>query len=82
VDDLLVTCSNPSDIAAFKRIMHLEFEMTRMEKLSFFIGLQFEETVTGILLHQVYEGALVEVQYVGIQLCNHSHGSQLKVGTR
>jgi hypothetical protein len=46
VDDLLVTCSNPSDIAAFKRIMHLEFEMTSMEKLNYFIGLQFEETVT------------------------------------
>jgi hypothetical protein len=69
VDGLLVTCSNPSDIIAFKRIMHSEFEMINMGKLSY---LQFE----------VYEGALVEVQCVGMQLCNHSYGSQLKVGTR
>jgi hypothetical protein len=52
VDDLLVTGSDSSDIAAFKRMMHSEFEMTDMGKLNYFLGLQFEETTAGTLLHQ------------------------------
>ncbi|MCH93923.1 copia-type polyprotein, partial [Trifolium medium] len=52
VDDLLITGSNASDIAAFKKLMHSEFEMTDLGKLSYFLGLQFEDTTKGILLHQ------------------------------
>ncbi|GAU42845.1 hypothetical protein TSUD_387380 [Trifolium subterraneum] len=44
--------SNDSDIAKFKRTMHSEFDMTDMGKLSYFLGLQFDETAQGILLHQ------------------------------
>ncbi|GAU36409.1 hypothetical protein TSUD_38770 [Trifolium subterraneum] len=52
VDDLLITGSNNSDIAKFKRTMDSEFDMTDMGKLSYFLGLQFDETAQGILLHQ------------------------------
>ncbi|GAU35215.1 hypothetical protein TSUD_204910 [Trifolium subterraneum] len=52
VDDLLITGSNDSDIAKFKGTMHSEFDMTDMGKLSYFLGLQFDETAQGILLHQ------------------------------
>ncbi|GAU37611.1 hypothetical protein TSUD_365320 [Trifolium subterraneum] len=51
-DVLYVPGSNDSDIAKFKRTMHSEFDMTDMGKLSYFLGLQFDETAQGILLHQ------------------------------
>ncbi|CAJ2635289.1 unnamed protein product [Trifolium pratense] len=52
VDDLLVTSNDTSDIATFKELMHSEFEMTDMGKLNYFLGLQFEATSKGILMHQ------------------------------
>jgi hypothetical protein len=52
VDDLLVTGSDSSDIATFKRMMHSEFEMTDMGKYNYFLSLQFEEATAGTLLHQ------------------------------
>lgn len=52
VDDLLVTGSNPVSIDEFKKIMEVEFEMTDLEKLSYFLGMEFIYTIAGLMLHQ------------------------------
>ncbi|WVY99308.1 hypothetical protein V8G54_025378 [Vigna mungo] len=52
VDDLLVTSSNVEEIEKFKLFMKTEFEMTDLEKLNYFLGMEFSETFAGVLMHQ------------------------------
>lgn len=41
VDDLIVNRSNPVIIDEFKRIMEVEFEMTDLGTLSYFLDMEF-----------------------------------------
>lgn len=52
VDDLLVTGSNPKEIEEFKLLMKTDFEMTDLGRLSYFLGMEFFNTPTGLLMHQ------------------------------
>ncbi|XP_014515658.1 uncharacterized protein LOC106773487 [Vigna radiata var. radiata] len=61
VDDLLVTGSNPESINEFKRVMEVEFEMTDLGRLSYFLGMEFSYTAVGSVLHKrKYAGDLLK----------------------
>lgn len=50
VDDLLVTRSSQKDTEEFKELMKTEFEMTYLGKLSYFLGMEFTYTATGLIM--------------------------------
>ena len=50
VDDLLITGSSTSALAAVKRILHDRFFMTNMGPLHFFLGLEISHDALGIEL--------------------------------
>jgi hypothetical protein len=52
VDDLLITGSSTSAIAAVKRILHDGFLMMDMGLLHFFLGLKISQDASGIKLSQ------------------------------
>eukprot|EP00253_Pinus_taeda_P013807 PITA_13807 len=52
VDDLLITGSSASAIAAVKRALHDRFLMTNIGPLHFFLGLEISQDATGIKLSQ------------------------------
>jgi len=52
VDDLLITGNNKDAIKNLKFIMHYEFEMTGLGKLSYFLGTKFITIKLGIVMHQ------------------------------
>jgi len=52
VDDLIVTGDMQSEIKQFKAKMKISFEMTDLEALSYFLGLEFVHTPHGILMHK------------------------------
>lgn len=52
VDDLLNTSSSFNEIEEFKKMMKIEFEMTNLGKLAYFLGMKFTSTLEGIVLHQ------------------------------
>ncbi|XP_027340865.1 uncharacterized protein LOC113854179 [Abrus precatorius] len=52
MDDLLVTGSSEELINEFKSQMLSEFEMSDLERLSYFLGIEFVQTKSGIVMHQ------------------------------
>lgn len=52
VDDLLVTGSNNANIVEFKSEMQDVFEMSKMCKMSYFLGMEVEQTGSGIAISQ------------------------------
>lgn len=52
VDDLIVTRNVQTEIKQFKVKIKLEFEMSNLRTLNYFVGLEFLHTPKGILLHQ------------------------------
>ena len=52
VDDLLVTGNSLQNLSKFKELMTKEFEMSYMGKLSYFLGIEFQITKQGMVLHQ------------------------------
>jgi len=52
VDDLIITGSVEEEIEEFKGKMKIEFEMTDLGTLSYFLGLEFVHTHKGVFLHQ------------------------------
>ncbi|KAG2375880.1 Retrovirus-related Pol polyprotein from transposon TNT 1-94 Protease [Vigna angularis] len=52
VDDLLVTRPNLDNIDEFKKIIEAEFEITDLGRLSYFLGMEFTYTTTGLVIHQ------------------------------
>jgi len=52
VDDLLITNSSASTIAAVKRTLHDRFSMTDIGPLHFFLGFEISQDATGIKLSQ------------------------------
>jgi hypothetical protein len=52
VDDLLITGSNTDSIEKFKGRLKVEFEMSDLGKLNYFLGLEFHYASDGVVLHQ------------------------------
>ena len=52
VDDLLITGSSTSEIEKVKEKLKLEFEMTDLGELSFFLGMKFVKLKAGIVIYQ------------------------------
>ncbi|XP_050915650.1 uncharacterized mitochondrial protein AtMg00810-like [Lathyrus oleraceus] len=52
VDDLLVTGNNLENLLKFKELMKKEFKMSDLGKLSYFLGLEFQMSKQGMMLHQ------------------------------
>jgi len=51
-DDLLITGSNPLAIEKFKERLKLEFEMTDLGLLSYFLGMEFKKVKELMIMHQ------------------------------
>ena len=52
VDDLLVTGNSLENLSKFKELMMKEFEMSDLGKLSYFLGMEFQMSKQGMVLHQ------------------------------
>ena len=52
VDDLFITGSCPTIILWIKKFLHETFDMTDLEKVKKYLGVNFEYLLHGILLHQ------------------------------
>jgi len=52
VDEPLVIGSNVVEIEEFKRRIMLEFEMSDLGLLSYFLGIEFISTSDGVFMHQ------------------------------
>ena len=71
VDDLLVTGSKIANILEFKKQISKEFDMSDMGKLSYYLGLEVEQTRDFVELRQtVYAKKLLEK--IGMLECNPS----------
>ena len=51
-DDLLITCSTIASISAIKTTLHNAFEMSDLELLKQFLGLEIEQNSDGIMVTQ------------------------------
>ena len=52
VDDLLITSSSEECIESCKAELMKEFEMNDLGKLSYFLGIEFTQTKSGVIMHQ------------------------------
>ena len=52
VDDIIFGGSSHSLVAKFAESMSKEFEMSMMDELTFFLGLQIKQTQEGTFVHQ------------------------------
>jgi len=52
VDDIIVTDNNTQLIDKFKEEMKMEFEMTDMEMLNYFLGMEIIQDEQGVFLSQ------------------------------
>jgi hypothetical protein len=76
VDDLLVTGSSSTEIEDFKSQMKMEFEMTDLGKLTYFLGMELLETSGGVVLHQAkYANEIL--RKFEMMVCNSSVTHQL-----
>lgn len=51
VDDLLVTENSLENLSKFRELMKKEFKMSDLGKLSYFIGMEFQTSKQGMILH-------------------------------
>jgi hypothetical protein len=80
VDDLLVIGTTLEDIMEFKKSMKEEFELTDLGSLSHFLGLEFKQVDSGILMHQK-KYALSVLKRFNMPDCN-SVLTPVEVGTK
>jgi len=52
VDDLLITGDSEKSIESCKAELMKEFEMNDLGKLSYFLGIEFTQTKSGVIMHQ------------------------------
>jgi hypothetical protein len=52
VDDIIFGCTNDSFVQWFSNSMQTEFEMSMIGELSYFLGLQVNQSSTGIFISQ------------------------------
>ena len=72
VDDLFVTGTSVSVIEEFKREMSSKFEMSDLEKLSYYLGIEVQQHEGGITLNQ-RRYALRIFEEAGMKSCNSCH---------
>jgi len=61
VDDIIFGATNDSLCEDFAKLMQVEFKMSMMEELKFFLGLQIKQIDEGIYIHQTkYEKELLK----------------------
>jgi hypothetical protein len=53
VDDIIFGASSHSLVTRFAKDMSMEFEMSMMGELQFFLGLQIKQSKEGTFVHQV-----------------------------
>jgi hypothetical protein len=53
VDDIIFGVSSHSLVSSFQEMMENEFQMSMMEELTFFLGIQVKQTKHGTFVHQV-----------------------------
>ncbi|XP_039144009.1 LOW QUALITY PROTEIN: alcohol dehydrogenase 1-like [Dioscorea cayenensis subsp. rotundata] len=69
VDDLIVTGSNTEEVKRFKEQMMMEFEMSDLGPLSYYLGIEVEQQKDRILLKQLAYAKKVLSQF-GMADCN------------
>nr|GEU63985.1 hypothetical protein [Tanacetum cinerariifolium] len=52
VDDIIFGSTNPKYSKHFEKLMHSRFEMSLMEEMKFFLGLQIHQSSSGIFINQ------------------------------
>jgi len=52
VDDIIFGATNNDLCNEFSKIMRSEFEMSMMDELNFFLGLQIKQTSNGTMIYQ------------------------------
>ena len=52
MDDIIFAATNEMLYEDFARLMQIEFEMSMIGELNFFLGLQIKQTPQGIYIHQ------------------------------
>nr|GFC44405.1 hypothetical protein [Tanacetum cinerariifolium] len=52
VDDIIFGSTNPKYTKRFEKLMHSRFEMSLMEEMKFFLGLQIHQSPCGIFINQ------------------------------
>nr|GEX73986.1 retrovirus-related Pol polyprotein from transposon TNT 1-94 [Tanacetum cinerariifolium] len=52
VDDIIFRSTNPKYTQRFKKLMHSRFEMSLIEEMKFFLGLQIHQSPRGIFINQ------------------------------
>lgn len=69
VDDLIVTGSNEDKISEFKKRMRSIFEMSDLGKLTYYLGIEVNQTKDGIIMKQeAYASKILEI--AGMSTCN------------
>jgi hypothetical protein len=69
VDDLLITGTTPEEIGRFKRELQLQFKMADLGLLSFYLGLEIQQSSGGIGLCQAHY-AMKILEEAGMGDCN------------
>jgi len=69
VDDLIVTGSDPSEIATFKKQMTSEFEMSDLGLLSYYLGIEVKQEVDCVTIRQTGYAKKVLTRF-GMADCN------------
>jgi len=74
VDDLLITSNNEKLIKDCEEELMKEFEMNDLGKLIYFLGIEFTQTPSGVVMHQTKyaRDLLKKIQYAAEQHCHHS----------
>nr|KYP32201.1 hypothetical protein KK1_047165 [Cajanus cajan] len=54
VDDIIFSATNESLCEDFSKLMQIEFQISMMGELKFFLGLQIKQPYEGIYIHQFY----------------------------
>ncbi|GKB49094.1 retrovirus-related pol polyprotein from transposon TNT 1-94 [Tanacetum coccineum] len=52
VDDIIFSSTNPKLSKKFEKLMHNKFEMSMMQELKFFLGIQIHQSPRGIFINQ------------------------------
>ncbi|KAJ0555461.1 putative RNA-directed DNA polymerase [Helianthus annuus] len=73
VDDIIFGSTNDALCRNFERIMQDKFEMSAMGEMTFFLGLQVQQTESGIFIHQT--------KYVGDILSRFQMSDATPIGT-
>jgi hypothetical protein len=69
VDDLVITGTKDAKVATFKEEMNATFQMSDLEPLSFYLGIEVHQDDSGITLRQtVYAKRVIEL--AGLTDCN------------